>query len=87
MNIQIRKYNSSKEYEILLDIIKSEGEEWKDYLDPKYQIALEKSITYVAYMDNVLCGYSRSTNDFGLNIWLLDLLVHKNYRAHSIGQN
>ncbi len=86
MKIEIRKYDDLKEYDILLDIIKSEGEEWKDYFDPKYQIVLKKSITYVAYIDNELCGYSRSIDDFGLYIWVIDLLVDKEYRGNSIGQ-
>ncbi len=86
MKIEIRKYDHLKEYDTLLEIIKSEGEEWKDYFDPLYQIVLKKSITYVAYIDNELCGYSRSVNDFGLYIWVIDLLVDKKYRGHSIGQ-
>lgn len=86
MNIEIRKYDHSKEYDKLLEIIKSEGEEWKDYFNPKYQVVLKKSITYVAYIDNVLCGYSRSVNDFGLYIWIIDLLVDEKYRGNSIGR-
>lgn len=86
MNIEIRKYDHSKEYDKLLEIIKSEGEEWKDYFNPKYQIVLKKSVTYVAYIDNILCGYSRSVNDFGLYIWVIDLLVDEKYRGNSIGQ-
>ncbi len=86
MKIEIKKYDDSKEYDNLLDIIKSEGEEWEDYFDPKYQIVLKKSITYVAYINNELCGYSRSIDDSGLYIWVVDLLVDKKYRGHSIGQ-
>lgn len=86
MNIEVRKYDHSKEYDKLLEIIKSEGEEWKDYFNPKYQVVLKKSITYVAYIDNVLCGYSRSINDFGLYIWVIDLLVDEKYRGNYIGK-
>ena len=86
MNIKTRKYDHLKDYDELLEIIKSEGEEWKDYFDQKYEEVLEKSITYVAYSDKKLCGYSRSINDYGLYIWVIDLLVDKKYRGNSIGE-
>ncbi len=86
MNIEIRKYESTKDYDELLRVIQSEGEEWKEYLTPKYQVLLEQSITYVAYSNNTLCGFSRSINDYGLYIWVIDLLVDKKYRGHSIGK-
>ena len=85
MKIEIKKYAHSREYGALLDIIKSEGEEWKDYFGPKYQVALQNSIVYVAYLDNKLCGYSRSADDSGLHIWVIDLLVDKKYRGNAIG--
>lgn len=86
MKIEIKKYDHSKEYHQILKIIKSEGEEWKDYFGSKYQNVLKQSITYVAYANHVLCGYSRSINDFGLYIWVVDLLVDKQYRGNSIGK-
>ena len=86
MNIEIRAYDRLKDQDELLEIIKSEGEEWKGYFDPKYQEALEHSITYVAYSEKKLCGYSRSINDHGLYIWVIDLLVDKGYRGNSIGK-
>ncbi len=86
MKIEIKKYDHSRDYDNLLKIIKSEGEEWKDYLNSKYQEALKQSITYVAYADNELCGYSRSIDDFGLYVWVADLLVDNRYRGHSIGK-
>ena len=85
MNITIRKYQP-EDYQKLHELIVSEGEEWKEYLLPKYQLNLEQSITYVAFSDEVLCGYSRSMNDPGYFVWIIDLLVHKNYRGHSIGK-
>lgn len=86
MNIDIKTYDHLKEYDELLKIIKSEGEEWKDYFNPEYQAVLEQSITYVAYIDKKLVGYSRSIDDFGLYIWVIDLLVDKKYRGNSIGK-
>lgn len=86
MKIIIRKYNNSEDYEKVLELIETEGDEWKDYLNPKYKVNLEKSITYVAYVDKILCGYSRSISDFGFFIWVVDLLVNKKYRGNSIGK-
>ena len=86
MNVSVRRYNHTNDYADLMEIIKSEGDEWKDYFDPKYQMVLEQSITYVAYINKKCCGYSRSINDCGLYIWVIDLLVHKEYRGNSIGK-
>lgn len=86
MEIEIKKYNHSEEYHRLLKVIKSEGEEWKEYFNSKYQEVLKHSITYVAYIDNELCGYSRSINDHGLYLLVIDLLVAKKHRGHSIGR-
>ncbi|MEQ9188320.1 MAG: GNAT family N-acetyltransferase [Cryomorphaceae bacterium] len=86
MKIEIKKYNHSKEYHQILEILKSEGEEWKDYFGSNYQEVLKQSITYVAYTNNELCGYSRSINDCGLYIWVIDLIVDKTYRGNSIGK-
>jgi len=86
MNIQIRKYEHPRDYEALLELIKSEGDEWKEYLLPKYEAPLKNSITYVAFADEMLCGYVRSIDDYGMYIWVVDLLVHQKYRGHSIGQ-
>jgi ribosomal protein S18 acetylase RimI-like enzyme len=86
MNIEIRKYNHAKDYTDLMNLIMSEGKDWKEYLDPKYQTSLNQSITYVALCNKKLCGYSRSMNDVGYYLWVLELLVHKEYRGHSIGK-
>ena len=86
MNIKVKKYNKSEDYKKVSELIESEGEEWKDYLNPKYQVNLEHSITYVAYANEVLCGYSRSMSDYGFFIWVIDLLVGKNFRGNSIGK-
>ena len=85
MNYSIRKYDPSSDYLPLREIIRSEGEEWKDYLKPDYEKALAASISYVAVVEDQLCGYSRSISDNGLFIWVIDLLVQKDQRGHSIG--
>lgn len=86
MNLKIRKYNPNLDYENLMQLIQSEGEEWKDYLAPTYRQALENAITYVALIDEELCGYSRSVSDSGIFVWVIDLLVDKNRRGMSIGK-
>ncbi len=86
MNLNIRAYNPDLDYENLMMLIKSEGEEWKDYLKPIYRKALENSITYVAVIGEDLCGYSRSLSDAGIFIWVIDLLVNKKRRGLSIGK-
>lgn len=86
MNPEIRKYNSILDYEKLMNLIKSEGDEWKEYLNPIYIQALEKSICYVAVVGEEICGYSRSISDSGIFLWVIDLLVHKNHRGFSIGK-
>lgn len=89
MTVEIKKYNAASDYKNLIDLIEFEGEEWEDYIKKnrtKYQRSLAESITYVAYCDGVLCGYSRSINDSHLYIWIVDLLVHKKYRGNNIGK-
>ena len=86
MNLTIRKYNSTLDYENLMKLIQSEGEEWNDYLNPIYRKVLDNSVTYVALIGEELCGYSRSLSDSGLFVWVIDLLVNKNRRSLSIGR-
>ena len=86
MNISIRRYNEDTDYDGLTQIIAEEGEEWKEYLSSEYRFALKNSITYVAYHDHDLCGYSRSWSDFGFHLWILDLLVAKRFRGLDLGK-
>lgn len=84
----IRRYNKHTDESNLMKMI--EAEEGWDYnnanLAGKYKKALETSITYVAYLDDVLCGYSRSLNDFDEYIYVCDLLVMPAYRGKEIGR-
>lgn len=86
VNILIRTYNDANDYEALMKVIASEDEEWKDYLKDEYREALRKSLTYVAYADDVLCGYSRSLPDVTSYVWVIDLLVNESHRGHAIGR-
>jgi ribosomal protein S18 acetylase RimI-like enzyme len=88
--MKIRKYSPIKDYEAVLKVIISEGEDWSCYSSneskEKYKHALNNSITFVAIDDEELCGYSRSINDNGFYIHVCDLLVHKDHRGKEIGR-
>ena len=87
--MQIRKYKKDDEDKVI-EMIKLEGEEWKDYHAPenadRFKRALEKSITYVAYEGEELCGYSRSVDDNACGVIVCDLLVTPKHRGKSIGR-
>ena len=86
--MQIRKYEKADEDNVM-KIIELEGKEWEDYSAPKnqnmFRKALEKSITYVAYEDDELCGFSRSVDDNACEIIVCDLLVTPKHRGKNIG--
>lgn len=88
--MEIRKYDKAKDEEKLMKLIENEGLEWACYwaddYSEKYRAALEKSITYVAYEEDVLCGYSRSLDDCGFYIYVCDLLVRPDHRGKNIGR-
>ncbi|MGM0395910.1 MAG: GNAT family N-acetyltransferase [Bacillota bacterium] len=88
--MEIRKYQKELDEENLMEIIRAEGEEWACYwgdaVNRRYRLALENSITYVAYDDGEICGYSRSINDNGFYIYVCDLLVKKPCRGKGIGR-
>lgn len=84
----IRKYNKHTDENKLLLLIDSE-EGWdyaNDRLVNNYKASLESSITYVAYHNDILCGYSRSINDFDEYIYVCDLLVMPSFRGKEIGK-
>lgn len=87
--IEIRKY-SKDDQNRLIDLLKKQNEEWKCYwhedVVEKYKENLLKSITYVAYDNNMLCGFVRCIEDFGFYIYICDLLVDQSARGKSIGK-
>lgn len=87
-HISIMRYSQTRDEAKVLHIIDNE-DEWEyateKYVD-RYKLALENSITYVAYKDGELCGYSRSNDDFGICVFVHDLLVSPAYRRHGIGR-
>ncbi|WP_054707854.1 GNAT family N-acetyltransferase [Bacillus sp. JCM 19041] len=87
--MNIRTYTASDESS-LFALLSSEGDEWKDYLTDdgatKFKRTLERSLTFVAYEGETLCGYSRSVVDGEFHIYVCDLLVHKQSRGKGIGK-
>ena len=87
--ITIKPYTLADE-ESLMQIIEAEGEEWKAYWAPevkeKYQKMLLESLTYVAYENDELCGYSQSFVYGHIAVWVVDLLVAPKHRGKHIGR-
>lgn len=86
--MEIRAYRKSDDEEKLIEMIRKE-EGWgyaDDNISEKYKSALVNSITYVAYEEDVLCGFSRSVNDNGIYVYVCDLLVSPEFRGRNIGR-
>lgn len=85
--MHLKRYEKEDE-KLLINLLKKEGLDC--YISSnkieKYKKALLESITYVAYEENILCGFSRSLDDYGFYIYICDLLVDKDYRNNKIGQ-
>ena len=88
--MEIRIYDKELDETNIMQLLRNEGEEWSCYwadkVSEKYKIALENSITYVAYTEDSLCGYSRSIDDFGFYVYVCDLLVAPKHRGNNIGR-
>jgi ribosomal protein S18 acetylase RimI-like enzyme len=87
--MKIRRYSKVDEA-LLFDLLIDEGDDWSDYHGSvgrsKYIKALESSITYIAYDDNLVCGFVRCREDDGFGVYIYDLLVRKSYRGRQIGK-
>jgi len=88
--MEIRQYSKANESS-LFDLLVDEGEEWRDYHGvagrDKYIKALESSITYLAWDDDLVCGYARCREDDGFGVYVYDLLVRKAHRGRQIGKS
>ncbi|MDL2324213.1 GNAT family N-acetyltransferase [Ruminococcaceae bacterium OttesenSCG-928-A16] len=85
--MEIHRYTQEDEA-ALFGLMQREGEEWSEYHTRKkamYAKALANSITYVAYKNDVLCGYCRCRNDDGFGVYIYDLLVDKKARGKRLG--
>ncbi|MGB4303191.1 MAG: GNAT family N-acetyltransferase [Syntrophomonadaceae bacterium] len=87
--MEIRQYSKADE-NLLFDLLIDEGDDWIDYHGPvgrsKYIKALESSITYIVYDENLVCGYARCREDDGFGVYIYDLLVRKTHRGKRIGK-
>lgn len=85
---EIIKYSPEYASE-LMELIRSEGEDWRVYWDKpnasKYKASFENSIIYLALANGKVCGYSRSLLD-ALYIYVCDLLVNAEYRGNGLGE-
>ncbi|SBW00265.1 Acetyltransferase (GNAT) family protein [uncultured Eubacteriales bacterium] len=87
--ITIRRYSEDDE-SALFSLMKNEGAEWESYWREerrdRYKAALHSCIVYVAYENDILCGYCRCRDDDGYGIYVYDLLVDKHHRGKQIGR-
>ncbi|HSW56808.1 MAG TPA: GNAT family N-acetyltransferase [Dehalococcoidales bacterium] len=87
--MEIRQYSKADET-LLFDLLIEEGDDWIDYYGPvgrsKYIKALESSITYIVFDENLVCGYARCREDDGFGVYIYDLLVRKTHRGKRIGK-
>lgn len=85
----IKRYTKADE-KPLFDLLIDEGDDWSDYHGKegrtKYLKALETSVIYVAYDEEVLCGYVRCKEDDGFGVYVYDLLVKKTNRGNNLGK-
>jgi len=88
--MRIERYSKERDEEKLIALVRNEGQDWACYwadgVLEKFRAALQKSITYVAYEGDVLCGYSRSIDDCSFYVYVCDLLVMPEYRGRNIGR-
>ena len=87
--MKIRRYNEDIDYHNIILLFKSE-KDWDWFLGNeviiKHKKSLKNSITYVAYVETELIGYSRSLEDIELYIYVCELLVNRKFRGRSIGK-
>ncbi|MCL2578380.1 MAG: GNAT family N-acetyltransferase [Defluviitaleaceae bacterium] len=84
----IRRYTRA-DSDSLFALIEREGDEWTYWQGEnriKYEKALDNCIVYLIFESDVLCGYARCRDDFGFGIYVLDLLVDKEYRGKEYGR-
>ncbi|PKK98056.1 MAG: GNAT family N-acetyltransferase [Tenericutes bacterium HGW-Tenericutes-2] len=85
----IRRYREN-DASMLMKLIESEGDEWSSYYQgdgkDKYLVSLKDSITYIMIIDNEIIGYIRAIDDHGFDVYICDLLVHKEKRGNHYGK-
>lgn len=86
--MKIIKYNDTM-YELLYDLIMSEGKDWEEYTVTKknaYRQALKSSIVYLGIQGDQCIAYLRARDDDSFGLYIYDLLVRKNQRGHQYGK-
>lgn len=83
----IRRYapdDSSRLFQMMRD----EGSEWADYYEDedRHGVTLERSLTYLAFDGDRLCGYVRCREDDGYGVFVYDLLVDQSCRGQNLGR-
>ncbi|MDR2931874.1 MAG: GNAT family N-acetyltransferase [Oscillospiraceae bacterium] len=85
----IRRYTKADEA-ALFTLLAAEGGEWIGYYGDenkdRYKRAVESSVTYLAFDEDVLCGYCRCRDDDGFGVYVYDLLVDRDYRGRHFGR-
>ena len=88
-DLKIRNYSKADEDD-LFDMMREEGEEWKEYWDPegieRCKEILADSIVFVACDRDGMCGYIRCRRDGVFGIYIYDLLVTGTKRGNNIGR-
>ncbi|MBO0747704.1 MAG: hypothetical protein J2O47_05105, partial [Acidimicrobiaceae bacterium] len=84
--MEIRRYNPGDETG-LYDLIRSEGDEWRDYWGQwaAYVQAIERCEVFVAVEAAEVCGYARCIEDPGFGLHVIDLLVAGPRRGRQLG--
>jgi predicted acetyltransferase len=85
MDINIRKYISEYEQDIIRIITDDNWSEYTDKID-FYKGILKESVVYCAYSGNTCCGFIRALTDKGIAVYIMDLLVVKSFRNNGIGE-
>lgn len=89
IDISIRRYTREDENAVFALMVR-EGADWKAYWDedgkPKYQKALDSSVTYLIFENKIFCGFARCRPDDGFGIYVYDLLIDREYRGKEYGR-
>lgn len=86
--MEVRRYEAS-DLAALFALMKREGPEWtynSATNAPKYQQALQHSFVLVGVEAGAVIGYIRCKNDAGFGVYILDLLVDKEFRGQQLGR-
>lgn len=89
--MEVFRYHPERDEDGVMRLMEEEGEEWACYTvganADKYRRSLELSLTFVAYSNDILCGFVRCLEDHGFYIYVCDLLVGPAFRGRGIGRS